>query len=494
MKSSQQTKRAVSEAEQGDDVELDRPIWFLGKELKDKPAGAKYETTAHKPLKPPKSVKSGKPSEAAPEEQPELDEIPPAERRPSQLEAYMRYAKMREPREDDSLAPVGSRRFPSGRHDGANENDIDWDDDTPRRRPQRHVSRGFRLRDAVFAGIASIAVGAVGGAVIYDRANDGALSQSVSDSVGQFLTGLNLQSNAVAAANADAVVPESRSTPASFKKPVTTARLDVNDAKGDVNSPIPLSISAEPAVPDQVIAVRLSGLPADAYLTAGTKLANNAWLLKPDEATGVKLMVPKAETSSLLIAVEAIEPRTGDLAAPTEEINVALNTAGKSQVLPTSAPATDAVKRNFNLPSAAQPGNAAAQPQLGAAATAQPGQGTPAQPGLSAAAPSVAPAVESDKRPSIADSASLMRNGGKLFDVGDFTAARAFFSRARDLGDREASLRLGQTYDPVVFRDRNVQGLKPDPRMALKYYLEARTAGIENADNAITGLESWLKQ
>jgi TPR repeat protein len=87
-----------------------------------------------------------------------------------------------------------------------------------------------------------------------------------------------------------------------------------------------------------------------------------------------------------------------------------------------------------------------------------------------------------------------MRNGDKLFDIGDFAAARAFFSRARELGDREASLHLGKTYDPVVFRDRNVQGLKPDPTLALKYYLEARTAGIEDADNAINGLETWLKQ
>jgi len=92
------------------------------------------------------------------------------------------------------------------------------------------------------------------------------------------------------------------------------------------------------------------------------------------------------------------------------------------------------------------------------------------------------------------DSDSLMRNGDKLLNLGDFSAARAFFSKARDLGNREASLRLGQTYDPVVFRDKNVQGLKPDPAMALKYYLEARTAGIEDADTAITGLESWLKQ
>jgi hypothetical protein len=49
-------------------------------------------------------------------------------------------------------------------------------------------------------------------------------------------------------------------------------------------------------------------------------------------------MVPSAETSSLLIAVEAIEPRTGDLAAPSEEITVALGSttpANATQVEPT---------------------------------------------------------------------------------------------------------------------------------------------------------------
>ena len=49
---------------------------------------------------------------------------------------------------------------------------------------------GFRLRDAVYAGIASIAIGALGGAVVYDRANDGELSSAAFDSIGQFLTGL----------------------------------------------------------------------------------------------------------------------------------------------------------------------------------------------------------------------------------------------------------------------------------------------------------------
>src|SRR5262249_38853325 len=152
-----------------------------------------------------------------------------------------------------------------------------------------------------------------------------------------------------------------------------------------------------------------------------------------------------------------------DLAAPTEEITVALGPpkTASSQIVPASAPPTN-VKRNFNLPTSAQHETAAAQP--------------------------IPAPLEAESKSSAADSTSLMRNGDKLLGIGDFTAARAFFTRARELGNREASLRLGQTYDPVVFSERNVQGLKPDPQKALEYYLEARTAGITDADDAINGL------
>ena len=465
MKSKQRAKKAEQPEAIQDEPEADRPVWFLGKEMTDD------EPAAEKAAAPAAKAKAKSKKAVAQEPQPDQPEEAPAERRPSQLEAYMRYAKMREPRDEDGLAPVKTGRFPTDRREAANDmSEATWHEDAPRRRPARRPqSGGLRLRDAAFAGIASIAIGALAGAVVYDRTNDGELSTAAFDTIGQFLTGLNLGNDAIAAADSSGTVAANRSTPGSFKKPVTTARLDVNDAKGSLNTPIPLSISAEPALPDQDIALRLSGLPADAYLTAGTKLADNAWILKPAELRGVKLMVPSAPSSPLLIAVEAIEPRTGDLAAPTEEISVALTNpeTAASQILPASAPPKD-VKRNFNLPASTQHETAAPQP--------------------------IPAPLESEGKPSAADSASLMRNGDKLLGVGDFTAARAFYSRARELGDREASLRLGQTYDPVVFSEKNVQGLKPDPQKALQYYLEARTAGITDADDAINGLESWLKQ
>ncbi len=482
MKTNPQRKTSAAENEQ-ENREAERPVWFLGKELKVAPV--KEETPKDEATLDEPDAKKAKKSANKAEKADKLakPEETTGERRPSQLEAYMRYAKMRGPSataDEESLAPVRARKSPAQRYTASNENDIDWADEAPPpRRPRRDVSYGFRMRDAVLAGVASIAIGALAGAVVYDRANNGELSTAVFNSVGGFMTGFGSRDEVLADAGKTGVsVMEDQTAVASLKKPVTTARLDVSDAKGDVNTPIPLSISAEPAMPNQDIAFRLSGIPADAYLSAGTKLANNDWMLKPGEELGVKLMVPSAPASPLLIAVEAIEPRTGDLAAPSEEMKVALATSAPApaatqppapDVLPASAPPTD-VKRNFNLPPAKQQESVAAQPIP--APLEKNGQGV----GVGA------------------DSDSLMRNGDKLLGLGDFTAARAFFSKARELGNHEASLRLGQTYDPVVFRDRNVQGLKADPAMALRYYLEARTAGIPDAETAIAGLETWMKQ
>lgn len=458
MKSSERRKADEADVEQSK-PEIEKPVWFLGQELKK----ASVENTA---------AKATSENESATAEKPEAVVAEP-ERRPSQLEAYMRYAKMREPREaDETFAPVKTSRFSPAKNAASNENEPEWAAEAPqRRRPRRKGQYGFRLRDAMLAALASVAVGGLGGAVVYDRAHDGALSAAAFNSIGGFLTGLNAQDSNVATTKpTDGNAQDAAA--ALLKKPITTARLDVTDAEGTLNTLIPLKISAEPAMPNQDIDLRLTGLPADAYLTAGTKL-DGAWILKPGEEMDVKLMVPSAQTSPLLIAVDAIEQRTGDLAAPTEEIKVALGngtatpTPPAPQVVePASAPPAD-VKRNFNLPPATQHETAAAQP---------------------------IPAPLENANGTGVDSDSLMRNGEKLVDLGDFTAARAFFSKARDLGNREASLRLGQTYDPIVFREKNVQGLKPDPKLALKYYLEARTAGIADADNAITGLETWLKQ
>src|SRR6185436_10113177 len=99
MKSNQLAKRPVLETEH-DGAEADRPIWFLGKELKARPA----DDASHVPSRVAKSAKVAA----------SQMKVEPAERRPSQLEAYMRYAKMREPHEDEMLAPIVSKGHSRG--------------------------------------------------------------------------------------------------------------------------------------------------------------------------------------------------------------------------------------------------------------------------------------------------------------------------------------------------------------------------------------------
>ena len=91
MKSSERRKTDAAEAAQTK-PEAEKPVWFLGKEVNSEPGEAEYKAEAEEPAA--------------------VDEAEEPQRRPSQLQSYMRYAKMREPREaDDTLTPVKAKRF-----------------------------------------------------------------------------------------------------------------------------------------------------------------------------------------------------------------------------------------------------------------------------------------------------------------------------------------------------------------------------------------------
>ena len=61
--------------------------------------------------------------------------------------------------------------------------------------------------------------------------------------------------------------------PPEEEKSVATARLEVADVSGNPNSPIDLDLKAFPGRSGQEIELRVSGIPEDAYLTAGTKIS-----------------------------------------------------------------------------------------------------------------------------------------------------------------------------------------------------------------------------
>src|SRR5207344_1768539 len=57
----------------------------------------------------------------------------------------------------------------------------------------------------------------------------------------------------------------------------------------------------------------------------------------------------------------------------------------------------------------------------------------------------------------------LLAKGDILLKSGDMAMARQFYERAFAEGSSAAAIGAGKTYDPVVYADLKVQGLKPDP-------------------------------
>ncbi len=241
------------------------------------------------------------------------------------------------------------------------------------------------------------------------------------------------------------------------KKSVATATLAVSDVSGELNSMIPLVLHAEPAVAGDDLILKLSGLPQSAYLTAGTKAQDNAWQLAAVDAAGVKLVVPQTSESSFDVAVAAFEAKTGELAAPIKEMTVAIANPGL-QIAPAAAP-----PENVTIKTGEQSEVAAAVP-------------SPQEQQLA----SVEPPSEAQ---------NLLSKGDILLKSGDLSMARQFYERAFAQGSVEAAIGAGKTYDPLVYAELKVHGLKPDPARAMEWYTRASAAGNTDADAAIAALK-----
>jgi hypothetical protein len=235
------------------------------------------------------------------------------------------------------------------------------------------------------------------------------------------------------------------------RKLVTTATLDVADVSGDPNSLIPLMLHAAPAAGGQDIALRLSGLPKDAYLTAGNRTGDNDWMVALQDAEAVKLVVPRADVPKFDVSVAAVETRSGELAAPVKEMTVAI--AGADAGITPTAAAPD------------RPNDLAVSAMTGE------------QPVITAAA---APGAAAD----------LLQKGDQLLKAGDMVAARQFFERAFTLGAAEGALGVGKSYDPAVYAALGVQGLAADPPRAMEWYQRAAKAGQPEATAAIAALKA----
>ena len=314
--------------------------------------------------------------------------------------------------------------------------------------------QGQRIRRSLlFAGaFAAVAGGTVGFAVTkYDQ-----ISQSAAAAYG-FMASLM-------PGDSDPVFPATRETMIS-KKPIAIASLDVSDVTGTLNSMIPLALNAEPAFEDQKLAIKISGLPTSAYLSAGRKISDDTWILKDGEEKDINLFVAQSDKAKFDISIAAIETNTGELAAPVKEMTVAIDDVKVEpdqtalQITPASAPPESSVPVSTEVETITNvPVQQADQPIQ------------PIKPALSA------------------EVTGLLGKGDMLMKTGDLIIARQFYSRAFQMGAAEGALGVAKTYDPAVFAEMKVQGITPDAAKAAEWYEKAKAAGVTEAEEALTTL------
>lgn len=88
----------------------------------------------------------------------------------------------------------------------------------------------------------------------------------------------------------------------------------------------------------------------------------------------------------------------------------------------------------------------------------------------------------------------LLERGDELLLLGDIVSARQLYKHAFQQGNLSAAARIGTTYDPRIFAQLGVHGLKPDSKMALDWYNKAVDAGDESARQTARTLSAQIGQ
>ncbi len=281
--------------------------------------------------------------------------------------------------------------------------------------------------------------------------------------------------------------------------------------------PSPLAIEVKPEQANERNLISITGIPEGARLNAGVDAGGGNWLLPPRRLNGLTINVPAGAPDTVLLAVQVLDSNVRTPLSERKQFAIRVSAAKTEPAAPAAAPAqTEPLiatlqrvqPESASVPETPPPAKPApsffstetvpASPSTTApqakpaSATGAPQQFAPSrQAALPAAAtpssqPNVAPRTEIEE---------MIREGNKRMREGDILEARALYQKAIALGDPEAALAMGRSYDPIYFARIDRKNAEPDAAKAFDWYRKAMDGGAaQTAKVRIENLKHYLNQ
>jgi hypothetical protein len=300
-------------------------------------------------------------------------------------------------------------------------------------------------------------------------------------------------------------------SPGAIKQPVEAqGEIDANDTVAQAGQPAPLSIKVKAGRSLDQTLVSITGVPNGARLNSGVDAGDGNWLLPLRRLSGLTINLPPDAPAIVPLEVQLVDsnvrtPLSGKKKFAIRSVVMEANAAGSTRT--TAAPVT-AFSTQTMPSSTVTPMPNAVPPQPPQPQTSFKTQTVPAvEASLSTQQSAVAPASlatasipkPADARPrnpvQQAEIEDLIREGNKRMREGDIVEARQFYQRAVDMGDAEAALAMGRSYDPIYFARIDKKNAEPDAAKAFDWYRKAMDNGAtQTAKVRIENLKHFLNE
>ncbi len=250
------------------------------------------------------------------------------------------------------------------------------------------------------------------------------------------------------------------------KAPVTQPEsVTVEPVRGTAGEKIALDIKLPADAESAEMSIMIQSVPKQTELSAGKNLGSGNWLLTTGQLDGLTLNTTRALQPGDY-QVEVIMVRSDGKVPEARKLALVIDApAAPTQANVQSAPAPE---KPVVAPKAAEPAPKAA--------LARPERVAPTEP---AAAPPPAPTATANPTlpPLTAKQVSnILKRGDALLAQGDVAGARLLLGYAATRGNKDAMLKLGNSYDPEYLAKLGVRGVDPDPAKAAEWYERAKQA------------------